>query len=67
LGLRAWVLRPTVPVLPEEIFVFEVAVGQVVVILGVGVGIRGESLVDVPRFPFRESIREHFEAVLSDV
>jgi hypothetical protein len=37
-------------------FVFEVAIGPVVVVLGVRVGVGGESPFDVPRLPLRESI-----------
>ena len=49
-----------------RLIVFEVAVGQVVVGLGVREGVSGESIVDVPYLSFRESVREHFGATLSD-
>jgi len=38
------------------VFIFEVAVGQVVVGFGVRVGIRGETLADVPCLSFRKTI-----------
>ena len=50
----------------ELIIALEVTIGQVAIPLGIGAGIEGEHIVDVPHLAFQASIRGHFEVVLSE-
>ena len=57
MNLRVQILRTQILV------IFKIAIGQVIIVLGVGEEIGGKCIIDVPRLSFREPIQEHCEAV----
>ena len=49
-----------------KLVVFKIAIGKIIVGLGIWKQVVGEPLVDIPRLSLRKSAREDFEAVLLD-